>query len=327
MHSQTHSIYSHSPISQLHYPYSLCCWCLLLFCGVLARGGRVAVAVRGWACYDRPRATRLYFRANKIDFSCAFWLLHLFLRLGQLDDVVIDLGLEVFLAHRDELAAHHQHEVETLLGVSLEHLQNEVFRERRDRDILVPHDVALVDLRFNLLLRLASEGQRALQQRVPDDPDRPDINLGSGFDLFAKERLWRHVLRRADIVLVLLASVAGACNAKVYYLDEEVGVFFALRLAKQNVLHLQIAVDNPPRVAVIDAVRDLQDDSARFQFAQLAPLDHKVCQFAPIRVLHNHNELLLLNEGLVELDDVLVTEFFQVLGFIEDLLHLTGLRD
>lgn len=77
-------------------------------------------------------------------------------------------------------------------------------------------------------------------------------------------------------------------------------------------------------MAVEDTRAQLYYNLAHICFFHAAVRSHVLQKFTTACILHYHNQLLLFEEGVVELDDVFVPQFFQVAGFFEDALDLVG---
>lgn len=117
--------------------------------------------------------------------------------------------------------------------------------------------------------------------------------------------LGRHVRNRSGVDLVLAVCIAHAGDAEVDDLD--------LHLAgglEEDVLELEVPMNDAPDVAVVHCVDYLEDDPARLGLRDSAPLLHPLVELAACRALHDHDQLLALHEGVVQLDDVLVLQLF-----------------
>lgn len=76
-----------------------------------------------------------------------------------------------------------------------------------------------------------------------------------------------------------------------------------------------------PDVALVHCVDYLIDDPPRLELRDSAPLLHPLIELAPGRALHYHDQLLLLHEGVEELDDVLVLQLLQGFCLLVDVLY------
>jgi hypothetical protein len=72
-----------------------------------------------------------------------------------------------------------------------------------------------------------------------------------------------------------------------------------------------------PRVAVVNTIHELENNIAGLNLVEGALLFDVAEELATRSILHDHDELFLLNEGVVELDDVFVAHFFHVLRLLE----------
>jgi hypothetical protein len=61
---------------------------------------------------------------------------------------------------------------------------------------------------------------------------------------------------------------------------------------------------------------------ARVGLGKAAHLLDVVEEFPAACILDNHYELFLLDKGMIQLDDVFVSQLFQILGLFENSLHL-----
>jgi len=62
------------------------------------------------------------------------------------------------------------------------------------------------------------------------------------------------------------------------------------------------------RVAVLEGVHDLNKNFAGFFLIKLALFLHMVHELAALGQLHDHYQLLALDEGVVQFDDILVSQ-------------------
>lgn len=79
-------------------------------------------------------------------------------------------------------------------------------------------------------------------------------------------------------------------------------------------------MDYAPDVAVVHSINDLEYDLPRINLAHSPFLFYPLVQLSAPRALHDHDQLLALYKGVVELDDVLVLKLFKGFRFFVDVL-------
>lgn len=165
---------THSSIPSL----SLCYWCLLLFCrrSLLARG-TVVRRPAGRARHPLPRRTfgpLLLFAPTRVTRRVINLLL-LRLRLARLLLPRLNRSLEFLLTHAHEVHVHHIHQVESLLRLFLQHLEDQIFGQGRQRDIFVKLWLARTNLLPQIVLIVRVKRQLSLNQREPNYADSPHV--------------------------------------------------------------------------------------------------------------------------------------------------------
>lgn len=83
-------------------------------------------------------------------------------------------------------------------------------------------------------------------------------------------------------------------------------------------------MDDTVRVAVLNGVDDLDEDLASFLLRQEPLLLHILHQFAATGQLHYHYELLSFDEGVVELNNVLVSKLLDAVSLLIDSVNFVG---
>ena len=79
------------------------------------------------------------------------------------------------------------------------------------------------------------------------------------------------------------------------------------------------------RVAVLDSTDDLEEDVAGVFLRENTLLLDVLHEFSTLRQLHDHDQLLSFQEGVIQLNDVLVTELDQTVCLLIDRVDLVGL--
>lgn len=82
----------------------------------------------------------------------------------------------------------------------------------------------------------------------------------------------------------------------------------------------------PPLVAVTNSIYDLIDNFASVNFFQFAVFAHPFVHFSTRGYFHNHYHGLAFKEGVVELNDVLVSEHLEVLRLFVNVANLLSVR-
>mmetsp|Transcript_42969 Transcript_42969/g.108492 ORF Transcript_42969/g.108492 Transcript_42969/m.108492 type:complete len:208 (-) Transcript_42969:467-1090(-) len=141
------------------------------------------------------------------------------------------------------------------------------------------------------------------------DAQRPDVGLAVVG--LAVEHLGAHEERRADGGLRLGGLGELRAHAKVGDLE-----LAAVR--QQQVVRLEVAVDQPQRVQVGDAVQRKVDDGGDLLLAQRAEHAAQVGHRAQPAKVHHHPERVALKEAAVILDDVGVRAALQDVDLVLD---------
>lgn len=104
-----------------------------------------------------------------------------------------------------------------------------------------------------------------------------------------------------------------ARDAKVAYLDSA----FAI---EEYVVQLDIPVEHRPAVAVSDRLHNFLEYISSLVLCQMLALLDQVVQVASARVLHDHHDVLLVFEYLIEPDYIGVADLLEDVDLLEDLL-------
>jgi len=78
-------------------------------------------------------------------------------------------------------------------------------------------------------------------------------------------------------------------------------------------------------VAVLNGIDDLDQNLTRVFLWQRALLLHILHQFSTLGQLHDHYQLFSLEEGVVQLHDILVPQLLDTVGLLVDIIHLVGI--
>ena len=89
-------------------------------------------------------------------------------------------------------------------------------------------------------------------------------------------------------------------------------------MLEDDVLKLKVSMDDASRVAVINAVANLHNDLSRLHFIKHSFLLQITEQLTASCKLHNHDQLFLFNERVIQLDDVFVPQSLKIQGFFEN---------
>jgi hypothetical protein len=202
------------------------------------------------------------------------------------------------------------------LGQNRVELRRDVLRHVRDRGEILVDD--LVGDRRQVL---AGEGFPVRQHLVEDDPERKDV--APAVHGSAGHLLRGHVVRRAE-ELARRRQIRGGDlgDAEVRDLHLAVG-------GDHDVRRLDVAVDDPFPVGVVERLGDLPNDVGDLIGRELAPVDHETLERLSLDVLHGderHATVLVLAD-VVDRDDVRVRENPRRLGLAhEALAELPRLR-
>jgi len=97
----------------------------------------------------------------------------------------------------------------------------------------------------------------------------------------------------------------------------------ALAVARhQDVLGLEVPVDDVAPMHVVDGLQQLDEDGPRVGLAVVAPAQDRVEELAALDELHDQTHGVVVAEGAVEVDDVLVLERAQHVDLAPQLLDL-----
>ena len=85
-------------------------------------------------------------------------------------------------------------------------------------------------------------------------------------------------------------------------------------------------MDDAVGMAILYRVGNLEQNRTRLFFFQFAFFLHVLHQLAASRQLHDHDELVALDEGVIELDNVLMAQFLDAICLFVDRVHLVRTR-
>lgn len=223
----------------------------------------------------------------------------LHLVLGMLLSGLLVVLFEVLLAHRVVIERHEVNELNSLRWIFHKHGFEDFLALGRDRMVLRELELLFLDTFDQLAFVTGVERQIPVDHREKHNADGPDVDCGAGRrrDLF--EALRRHVGEGARIDFI----VAHASDAEVNDFDGMVVLFPVL---EKHILQLEVAVDDTARMAVEHRLNNLQDDVARQRLRHEAVLLDHVEQLAAHAGLHDHDELLAIDERLMQFNDMLV---------------------
>ena len=139
---------------------------------------------------------------------------------------------------------------EPVPGLHLEHALQQ--RSRLGADAAADAEGAGACLREEVLVALSTEGEPPVQQRVEEDPQRPDVRSATAV-LLAPRYLGRHVTRRPAEDGELLVLGDRDTEAEVNDLDVVMSV-------DHHVFELDVPVDHVLGVAVGDPFDDLPEN-------------------------------------------------------------------
>ena len=103
--------------------------------------------------------------------------------------------------------------------------------------------------------------------------------------------------------------------------------FSSPRCIQQEVLRLQVPVDDPPGVQVVEGLHDAGGVEPGGAVVKVAPVAQDGPQLPAQAGLHQHVEVLAVLERLVQLDDELAVGLLHDLLLRHDVLLLAGLHD
>jgi hypothetical protein len=188
-----------------------------------------------------------------------------------------------------------------LLRVGVQNARQHVLAvgaQKLGQRVLRVHDLFVEVRRLGVL-----EGEVAAHHRVQHHARAPDV--------------------RADAVVLLAGNhfgcgIAGRTTGRlqqlvflVHVTETEVDNLERLVVVEQQVLRLEVTVAHAARVQVLDARNQLLVELARLLLLQTRVPHDVVEQLAAVGVLHDHEELLLRLDDLVQLDDVVVAHLLQ----------------
>lgn len=197
-----------------------------------------------------------------------------------------------------------------LLRIDLEREPQKVLEHRRQ-------DVLFLDRRRAIGSNQKQRPQRRLREirglafnhLNSHDTQTPDINLAAV--LFARDDFGCHPVRGADHGGAFhLGLVDLGAEAEVGELDMTVEV-------EEDVVGFDVAVDDALGVEELKAMEGLAADGGDLALGHHVK-GHDIGQTAAFHVLHDHPEVALDEEGIHEVDDVLVSTIFHDEDFIDD---------
>lgn len=86
-------------------------------------------------------------------------------------------------------------------------------------------------------------------------------------------------------------------------------------------------MDDSPLVAVQNGADHLHNDLSRLNLRKFSFLANVSKELATPSILHDHNELLLLHKGMMQLNNILMAQFLQILRLLKDVLHSVGISN
>jgi len=170
--------------------------------------------------------------------------------------------------------------------------------EELGQRVLRVHDLFVEVRRLGVL-----EGQVAAHHRVQHHARAPDVRADAVV-LLAGNHFGRSVAGRTTGCLQQLVFL-------VHVTETEVDNLECLVVVEQQVLGLEVTVAHAALVQVLDARDQLLVELARLLLLQTRVPHDVVEQLAAVGVLHDHEELLLGLDDLVQLDDVVVAHLLQ----------------
>jgi hypothetical protein len=158
----------------------------------------------------------------------------------------------------------------------------------------------LFDLCMQLRHALVVKGHFAAHQDIKDDAETPHVDLGPCV-LLGLQEFRRGKVQTPAEGLELAAGREEIAQAKV---DD----FDVARLANQNVLNLQIAMDNAVAVAVVEGTGNLAREFASLLLLEAAVRDDVVEHLAAIYKLEQHIPVVVCPDDVLHATDVGVVE-------------------
>mmetsp|Transcript_24716 Transcript_24716/g.30853 ORF Transcript_24716/g.30853 Transcript_24716/m.30853 type:complete len:293 (-) Transcript_24716:24-902(-) len=206
-----------------------------------------------------------------------------------------------------------------LSRVVVEYLRDQVACVVADRNVLGEgvriHADALVS-RLNIR---GFEGGLANDERVNYDTDGPNIDF-IGVTLLALEDFWSDIVRRtANGALALAVELKLGSETEVANLDLHLVV-------KEEVAKLEISMNYPVAVEVLDSRADLVDVTLHFELVEALAATQKLVQGLVLAQLEKNIDILGVFEEVLEPDDVVLVEGAVDLDLRHKLLFGTGLR-
>ena len=126
----------------------------------------------------------------------------------------------------------------------------------------------------------------------------------------------RHVLRRAHC---LIAAGQGEVDLRFaqQLCQAEIGQFHTAFLVDEDICRLNVAVDDPFVVGVLERIANLWDDNQRFGGREFGGLFH-LAQVHAVHIFHDEIEQAIGFAKLVDGDDVGVVQLGQCAGFAQE---------
>jgi len=162
-------------------------------------------------------------------------------------------------------------------------------------------------------LVVVEEGGQRRKQDEHDHARAPKItrfSVGLVFEHFGGHVGERATVRAGELVLLQLLG-----EAEVGELDLDVGVALA---NAEDVVELDVAMDDPVLVAVLDRVENLEHHVSGFALLELVPVNHALTQIATFHDLKHKTDVLFVLLDSQDPNDVGVIELHEKVDLVLD---------
>jgi hypothetical protein len=164
---------------------------------------------------------------------------------------------------------------------------------------------------LNLQLVVTFEGRVSGEQDVGDDSGAPDVNLtfiGQAFDY-----LRCHVNGSAALKILGFARGDFTSEAEICYLNAK---YVRIRAIEQDVLKLQITMDDPLAMQVVQALKYLINDIGRLLLIEIIISYKPIKKFAALYEFCYYIDICVVLEKLKHTHNIRVRYFLQGLQLV-----------